>query len=91
MKEFTFTKPSSVDGYSQSIYNRAIPFDGVHTFQVKIIRAPNRYVGIGIVDYEKHRTVSCYYNSGYVVAYYWWYLNQGHKYPGETIESVGFN
>lgn len=87
MKEFTFTKPTNIDGFSKSIYNRAISFDEVYTFQVKIIRAPNRNVGIGIVDYEKHKTVSdsSYANSVYVVGYYWWSQGQGHKYPGGSI------
>ena len=87
MKQFTFTKPTHIDGYSKSIYNKAISFDEVYTFQVKIIRAPSLHVGIGVVDYEKHKTVSdsSYYNSGYVVGYYWWYQGQGQKYPGGSI------
>ena len=67
MKNFTF---SNANNYSQSIYNKIIPYEEVFTFQVKIISMPNRYVGIGVVDYEKHLTVSSYMESDIVVAYY---------------------
>ena len=58
--------------YSQSILNKVIPFDQIYTFKVKIVSAPQRYVCIGIVDYEKHSTVSCFYNSEIVVGYFWY-------------------
>lgn len=74
MKGFVITKVDS-NRYSQSIYNRAIPYDGVHNFQVKIIKAPKRYIGIGVIDYEKQKTFSTYFDSSVAVGYYWWYEN----------------
>jgi hypothetical protein len=56
MKGLTFTK-SSANGYTQSIFNKVIPYDQVYSFRVKIIKAPKRDVNIGIVDYEKCKTV----------------------------------
>ena len=47
-------------------------------------------MGIGVVDYEKHKTVSTFYNSNFIVAYYWWYDNQGHKYPSGAVEGIGY-
>lgn len=81
MKNFTFFN-NAIFNYSQSIYNKVIPYEEVFTFQVKIISMPNRYVGIGVVDYEKIKNSGTFYNSGNIVGYYCYYQNQGHKYPG---------
>lgn len=57
---------------------------------MKIVRAPNKYVGIGVVDYEKHKNINCFYNTNFVVAYYWWFENQGRKYPSGAVEGIGY-
>jgi hypothetical protein len=76
MKDFIFTKTNG-NGYSQSIFNKIIPFDEITIFKVKILYS-NPNFGIGIVDYEKHLKASSFYDSGFAIGYY----SQGQKYPG---------
>lgn len=56
---------------------------------MKIVRATNKYVGIGVVDYEKHKTVSQYYDSNFVVAYNL-SGNKGYKIPPGVVEGIGY-
>lgn len=70
MKGFKFVKDNG-NSYSQSIYNKVIPYDEVFTFQVKIISAPKRLVGIGVVDYEKYNIIKTIIDSEIAVGYYW--------------------
>ena len=69
MVDSIFTK-SHDTGYSQSIFNKVIPFDEVFTFNVKLISAPKRDVCIGVVDYEKHKNVSRFCDSNIAVGYH---------------------
>lgn len=77
MKDFIFTKTNGY-GYSQSIFNKIIPFDEITFFKVKILNCSSSNFGIGIVDYEKHLKASSFYDSGFAIGYY----SQGQKYPG---------
>ena len=61
MKGFVFTKKKcdyyNDNGYEQSIFIRPIPYDEVFCFQIKIIEARSRNIGIGVVDYEKIKNI----------------------------------
>lgn len=70
---------------------KAIPYNGSFNFNVKIIKAANRYIGIGVVDVKQYKTIAnSFYDSAHVVSYYWWYENQGDKYPAGGIEGIGY-
>lgn len=44
-----------------------------------------------MVELENITTNKNFYDIGSVIGYYWWYKDQGHKYPGSIVEGTGFN
>lgn len=59
MKGFVFTKKKCGynNAYEQSIFIRPISYDEGFCFQIKIIEARRRNIGIGVVDYEKIKNI----------------------------------
>ena len=63
-----------------------MPYNTIFTFKIKIIKAKDKYIKIGVVDEPKQRNQPKSYNSNNAVCYY----GYGYKYPSGAYEGNGF-
>lgn len=86
---FKFTKAGN-EACITHLFHKIIPNSSKFVFKINIISICRNFLGIGIIDYEKHRqtrTEIC--NNKHSVCYYT--ANHcGYKYPGNIIEGTGF-
>jgi hypothetical protein len=76
--------------WTHFVFNKFIKFDNIFNFKVKITKTVNKYIMIGIIDYEKQKNQRSSYSSNNAICYCGW--NNGYIYPdNQNVGGGGFS